>query len=183
MVKKKGLIIFFIIFVIIGLIHGLISGFMLNFISWILIGVWLILLFKILENIKRHREFNSPHNTAFFVILPLFIGIIYSVWAPFSGFLGENLNGTSIYISWWSLIFAFPFILLGLVISFIPAARAWLIPLRSWAAFVFALALASIGFSVDIRSVLLVGSRPLMVGLLGWISVIIVFLLLWPVFL
>lgn len=114
MIKKKALTIFFFIFVIIGLIHGLISGFMLNFISWILIGVWLILIFKILENIKRHREFNSPHNTAFFVILPLIIGIAYSIWGPFSGFLGENLNGTSIYISWWSLIFALPFILLGL---------------------------------------------------------------------
>jgi hypothetical protein len=112
--KKKSIAIFIFIFIIIGLIHGLISSSALNFISWILISVWLILLFKILENIKRHREFNSPHNTAFFVILPLFIGVIYSIWGPFSGFLGENLNGTSIYISWWSLIFAFPFILLGL---------------------------------------------------------------------
>ena len=114
MVKKKTYLIFFSIFILIGLIHGLISVSIANFISWILIGLWLIFIIKIFENTRRHREFNSPHNTAFFVILPLFIGISYSLWGPFSGFLGENLNGTSLYFSWWSLIFALPFIILGL---------------------------------------------------------------------
>lgn len=114
MVKKKTFLIFFLIFIIIGLIHGLISISLNVFISWILLGLWFVILIKTFENIRRHREFNSPHNTAFFVILPLFIGILYSLWGPFSGFLGENLNGTSIYISWWGLIFAFPFILLSL---------------------------------------------------------------------
>ena len=80
--------------------------------TWFLIGLWLIFTLKIFENIKRHREFNSPHNTAFFVILPLGVGIFYSIWGFYTGILGENLLG-GVYFSLWSLIFAFPFILYG----------------------------------------------------------------------
>ena len=113
MVKKKGLRIIAIISLIIGLTHGLISHSFTIFFSWLLIGLWLILALKIFENIKRHREFNSPHNTAFFVILPLFIGIFYSIWGSFTGLLGESLIG-GVYFSFWSLIFAFPFVMYGL---------------------------------------------------------------------
>ncbi|MFX0175501.1 MAG: hypothetical protein ACFE85_04635 [Candidatus Hodarchaeota archaeon] len=115
MVKKKGLLIIFILFLIIGIIHGLIVSISLNiFITWPLIGLWIIFTLKILENVKRHREFNSPHNTAFFVVIPLFIGIFYSIWGYFTGILGENLiEGSNLYFSWWSIIFGFPFVLYG----------------------------------------------------------------------
>jgi len=112
MVKSKNLTIIFTIFLIIGVIHGLIANSLFNFVTWLLIGLWLIFTLKIFENIKRHREFNSPHNTAFFVIVPLGIGIFYSIWGFYTGILGENLL-EGVYFSLWSLIFALPFILYG----------------------------------------------------------------------
>ncbi|MFX0041892.1 MAG: hypothetical protein ACFE8L_03170 [Candidatus Hodarchaeota archaeon] len=114
MVKTKAVVISLIIFLIIGIIHGAILDSFNVFVTWLLIGVWIILTIKILENVKRHREFNSPHNTAFFVMIPLFIGIFYSIWGYFTGILGENLlEGSDLYFSWWSLIFGFPFVLYG----------------------------------------------------------------------
>jgi len=112
--KQKTLAIIFIIFFIIGIIHGLISASLNNFLTWLLIVWWLIFTIKIYENIKRHREFNSPHNTAFFVIIPLLIGIFYSIWGSYTGILGENLiSGSNLYFSLWSLIFGLPFVIYG----------------------------------------------------------------------
>ncbi len=96
------------------MIHGLISASLNNFITWLLIGLWLIFTIKLYENIKRHREFNSPHNTAFFVIIPLLIGVFYSIWGSFTGILGENLiPDSNFYFSLWSLIFGLPFVIYG----------------------------------------------------------------------
>ena len=115
MVKKKGIIIIILkLFLLIGLIHGLISSSLNIFLTWLFIGLWLILSFKILQNIRRHREFNSPHNTAFFLVIPLFIAIFYSIWGYFTGILGENLiEGSNFYFSIWSLIFGFPYVIFG----------------------------------------------------------------------
>ncbi len=114
MVKKKKSIIIFFIFFLVGSIHGLISMSLNIFLTWIFIGLWLIFTIKIYENIKRHREFNSPHNTAFFVTIPLFIGFIYSIWGSYTGLLGENLiESSNFYFSLWSLIFGLPFVLYG----------------------------------------------------------------------
>ena len=112
--KQKTLAIILIIFSIIGMIHGLISASLNNFITWLLIGLWLIFTIKIYENIKRHREFNSPHNTAFFVIIPLLIGVFYSIWGSYTGILGENMiPDSNFYFSLWSLIFGLPFVIYG----------------------------------------------------------------------
>lgn len=115
MVKNKVLIVLFILFLIVGIIHGFIITFSLNiFFTWPLIGLWIIFTLKIVENVRRHREFNSPHNTAFFVVIPLFIGIFYSIWGYFTGILGENLiEGSGLYFSGWSVIFGFPYVLYG----------------------------------------------------------------------
>ncbi len=114
MVKTKAVAISLIIFSIIGIIHGAILDSFNVFVTWLLISLWIIFNIKILENVKRHREFNSPHNTAFFVIIPLFIGIFYSIWGYFTGILGENLlEGSDLYFSWWSIIFGFPFVVYG----------------------------------------------------------------------
>lgn len=114
MVKKKGILIIFTIFFLIGMIHGLITISLNNFFTWILIGSWLVFAIKLFENIKRHREFNSPYNTAFFVIVPLLIGIFYSIWGSYTGVLGENLIfDSSLYFSLWSLIFGLPFVIYG----------------------------------------------------------------------
>ncbi|MFX1591267.1 MAG: hypothetical protein ACFFCL_01120 [Promethearchaeota archaeon] len=102
------------IFLVIGIIHGAIINSFNVFVSWILIGIWLIFSFKVIKNIKQYREFNSPHNTAFFTIGPVFMGIFYSIWGNFTGLLGENLlEGTGLYLSLWSLLFGFPYILYG----------------------------------------------------------------------
>jgi hypothetical protein len=112
--KQKSLAIIFIIFFIIGIIHGLISASLNNFLTWLLVVLWLIFTIKIYDNIKRHREFNSPHNTAFFVIIPLLIGIFYSIWGSYTGILGENLiPDSNLYFSLWSLIFGLPFVIYG----------------------------------------------------------------------
>ncbi|MFX1316045.1 MAG: hypothetical protein ACFE9T_09300 [Promethearchaeota archaeon] len=114
MMKTKTIAILLIVFFIIGIIHGVILDSFNVFVTWILISIWIILTFKILENVKRHREFNSPHNTAFFVMIPLFIGIFYSIWGNFTGILGENLlEDSDLYFSWWSIIFGLPFVLYG----------------------------------------------------------------------
>jgi len=112
MVKKKILI--FLLFILIGSIHGLITSSLNMFLTWVFIGLWIFFIIKIIENIRQHREFNSPYNTAFFVILPLFIGIFYSIWGSYTSLLGDNLNmNSNFYFSLWSLIFGFPFVLYG----------------------------------------------------------------------
>ena len=114
MVKTKSIALILIAFSIIGIIHGAILNSVNVFISWLLIGIWLIFSFKVLKNIKQYREYNSPHNTAFFTIAPVFIGIFYSIWGNFTGLLGENLlEDTDLYLSWWGILFGFPYILYG----------------------------------------------------------------------
>jgi len=102
------------LFSLIGIIHGIILDSFNLFVTWLLIGLWLIFSYKVFRNIKRYRSFNSPHNTAFFVILPLFVGIFYSIWGYFTGLFGENLiEGSNLYLSVWSIIFGFPYIIYG----------------------------------------------------------------------
>ncbi len=114
MVKAKSIVILLIIFSLIGIIHGIILDSFNVFATWVLIGIWLIFSFKVFENIKRYREFNSPHNTAFFAIGPVFVGIFYSIWGNFTGLLGENLlEGSGLYLSWWSIIFGLPYVIYG----------------------------------------------------------------------
>lgn len=113
MVKKYNSVLL-LISLIIGLIHGLIISSFNVFLSWLLIGIWLILTIKIIKNTKRYREFNSPHNTAFFVVLPIFIAIFYTIWSNFTGLLVENLlTDSSLYLSWWSLVFGLPYAIYG----------------------------------------------------------------------
>ncbi len=112
--KQKAVAIILFIFFIIGVIHGLISASLNNFLTWLLVGLWLMFTIKLYNNIKRHREFNSPHNTAFFVIIPLLIGVFYSIWGSYTGILGENMIlGSNFYFSLWSLIFGLPFVIYG----------------------------------------------------------------------
>jgi hypothetical protein len=113
-VKTKLIIILLIVFATIGIIHGAIMSSINIFVTWLLIGIWIIFSFKVLKNIKQYREYNSPHNTAFFTILPVFIGIFYSIWGNFTGLLGENLlQDTDLYLSGWSILFGLPYVIYG----------------------------------------------------------------------
>ncbi|MHA2183539.1 MAG: hypothetical protein ACXAAI_00965 [Promethearchaeota archaeon] len=112
MAKIKSVIITLTIFSLIGIIHSVIQNSIAIFLSWFLIGIWVIYSFKVIKNIKQYREFNSPHNTAFFTIGPAFIGIFYSIWGNFTDLLGSNLLANSnIYLSWWSILFGLPYVL------------------------------------------------------------------------
>lgn len=114
MAKIKPIIVVLGLFSLIGIIHGIILDSFNLFVTWFLIGLWLIFSFKVFKNIKRYRSFNSPHNTAFFVIEPLFVGIFYSIWGYFTGLFGENLiEGSNLYLSLWSIIFGIPYIIYG----------------------------------------------------------------------
>ncbi|MHA2260616.1 MAG: hypothetical protein ACXACO_21820, partial [Promethearchaeota archaeon] len=114
MVKIKSIALLLISFSTIGIIHGAILESFNVFVSWFLIGIWLIFTFKVLKNIKQYREYRSPHNTAFFTIGPVFVGIFYSIWGNFTGLLGENLlESTDLYLSWWSILLGFPYVLCG----------------------------------------------------------------------
>ncbi|MFX1569384.1 MAG: hypothetical protein ACFFCV_13565 [Promethearchaeota archaeon] len=116
MPKFKAIAITLAIFSFIGIIHGAILNSINVFLSWLLIGVWIIFSINIVKNIKQYREYRSPHNTAFFIIGPVFVGIFYSIWGNFTGLLGENLLVSSdLYLSWWSIIFGFPYVLFGSV--------------------------------------------------------------------
>ena len=79
--------------------------------------------------------------------------------------------------------FIVPFLLLALLPALLPDLRIFTEPLRPLAAILLAFALGSVGILVDIESVMVTGSRPLIAGLLGWMGVIILFLLIWPFFL
>jgi hypothetical protein len=112
MAKFKSVIVTLTIFSLIGIIHAVIQNSIVIFLSWFLIGIWVIYSFKVIKNIKQYREFNSPHNTAFFTIGPAFIGIFYSIWGNFTDLLGTNLLADSnIYLSWWSILFGLPYVL------------------------------------------------------------------------
>jgi len=114
MVKTKTVIIILGVFSLIGIIHGVATASFNVFVTWLLIGIWLIFSFKVFKNIKRYRSFNSPYNTAFFIIGPLVVGIFYSIWGYFTGLMGENLiEGDNLYLSLWSLVFGFPYVVCG----------------------------------------------------------------------
>ena len=90
-------------------------------------------------------------------------------------------DGRGIWSGFKRVWFLLPFLLMALLVSY-PATSAFLVQVRPWASFVFSMALASIGLMVDVESVLAAGSRPLLVGLVGWIFVVLFFLLTWPIF-
>ena len=73
MPKFKAVAITLAIFSLIGIIHGIIVNSFNVFVSWLLIGIWLIFSFKVFKNLKQYREYRSPHNTAFFIIGPVVV--------------------------------------------------------------------------------------------------------------
>lgn len=105
---------------IIGLFHGFLYAESVNvFISWLLIGIWLCFTVYFFQKLKQYREFGSPHNTTIFILGPLFIGVLYSLWGYYTGLLDWNLFGSSeLYISFWIVIFALPYLLRGLFALF-----------------------------------------------------------------
>jgi len=110
-----------ILIIAVGLIVGFIHGVYIEpsfniLVSWILIGIWIVFTLKVLEQRKKYREYNSPHNTAFFILGPPIIGIFFTFWSNFTGLLGENLLGDPyVSLSYWSVIFGLPYLLYSMI--------------------------------------------------------------------
>ena len=103
-----------------GIFHGIfIENSPNTFFSWLFIGFWILFTIKFFRKRKEYKEYNSPKNTSFFLLGPLGIGFFYNLWGYFTGLLGENLLENYIpffYVSLWTLIFSFPYLLYGLFI-------------------------------------------------------------------
>ncbi len=117
---KKRTIIFSLICLVIAVILGFFIFNSTNiFFTVLLLGAWILFLLKYFEKRKHYKEYNSPHNTPFFLFGPLLFGFFYNFWSYYTGFLGDNLLGDGFsffYLSLWGLIFAFPWLLYGLTI-------------------------------------------------------------------
>ncbi len=114
--EKKWKIIIILIIVIIPIIIGFSLKSANALFSWFFIEFWLFFTFIFLKKIKTSREFNSPHNTSFFLFGPLSIGTFYTIWGyfAFTGFPERNLVSSPYYLSSWNVFLAFPYILYGL---------------------------------------------------------------------
>ncbi len=113
---KKAYAYVFLFAFIISVIVGLLTLSLNLFFSCLLIGFWIAFTMKFFEKIRKYRQFNSPHNTSFFIIVPLFIGLIYSYWGYFDTIplLSDNFFLNSrLYLSAWTLLFAFPYLMYG----------------------------------------------------------------------
>ncbi len=117
MMRIKRIYLYVILFaVLISTIVGLSTGSINLFFSCLLIGFWFAFTLKFFDKIKKYRQFNSPHNTSFFIIVPLFVGLFYSWWGYFDTIplLSDNFfTDSRLYWSAWTLIFAFPYLMYG----------------------------------------------------------------------
>ncbi|NHI93398.1 MAG: hypothetical protein EAX96_13005 [Candidatus Lokiarchaeota archaeon] len=118
MPQKRWYVIIFSIFSLVGLIYFVGIDRSLNIlISWILIGFWFCYTIKFFDRVKNFREFNSPHNTSFFIFGSISMGIFYSFWGNFNSLLGWNiLQNPYVFLSFWHLIFAFPYLFYGTIL-------------------------------------------------------------------
>ncbi len=116
MVTKRTLIIL-LIFLGLAVVFGIIlEEFWNAFFSWLLIGFWILFTIKFSQKRKEYQEYNSPKNTSFFLLCPLGVGLFYNFWGFFTVIGGDNLLDDSIlFISPWIIIFAFPYLLYGLI--------------------------------------------------------------------
>jgi uncharacterized integral membrane protein (TIGR00698 family) len=72
--------------------------------------------------------------------------------------------------------FVFVFAAVGLVISFTPL-RGYQSVLAPWSTLALTLAMASIGLTVNLEAVINAGLRPLFIGLIAWLAVVVLFVL------
>ncbi len=115
MQRKYLYLLILFLFVVIGIIHGVITISLNLFFSWFLIGLWICYTLHFLHKMNQYRQFNSPHNTSFFILGTMIMGILYSLWGYFTGLLGWNIfREAPIYLSFWTLLFAFPYLFYGI---------------------------------------------------------------------
>ncbi len=84
--------------------------------SWLLIGIWLMFVMKLIDAAAYLGSFNSMKNHALFVSGTNFFALIYSAWGNFSTIMGGSIPNSP--VSWiqvngWMLLFSVPFYLYG----------------------------------------------------------------------
>jgi len=82
-----------------------------------LVGLWFNYLIKFFEKTRNYREYNSPHNTSFFILSVIFIGLFYLYTGYYSELFNQNLIDESIsgiFLTPWISIFSLPFLVYGL---------------------------------------------------------------------
>ncbi len=119
MQRKYTYLLILLISVVIGIIHGVVITPSPNlFFSWLLVGIWICFTLHLFHKLNLHRQYNSPHNTSFFILGPISIGILMAFWGYFTELLDRNLfeyfGPSPIYLSLWTLIFASPYLGYGL---------------------------------------------------------------------
>lgn len=85
----------------------------------------------------------------------------------------KGREGRRIYVPW----FIVGFIITAALSNLLPALAVRRAALAPYGAFCFSLAVAAIGLTVDIESIIDVGPRPLLAAFLGWIVIIALFVL------
>ncbi|TFF96786.1 MAG: hypothetical protein EU547_06005 [Promethearchaeota archaeon] len=105
------------------MIHGILLEPSLNlFLSWLLVGLWVIFTIITIAKIRTYRQFNSPHNTSFFVLGVPTIGLFYLYCGYYSELSNFYLFTNIQYfpsVSAWILIFSVPYLLYSLYSLFI----------------------------------------------------------------
>lgn len=87
-------------------------------------------------------------------------------------------------LPWWKIRkktgyhlpwFILTFIMAAILFNVVPTLRSLSTKIEPIVRFVFSIALAGVGLSIDLDSILEEGPRPLFIAFIGWISVIILF--------
>ena len=118
MAQKRWYLIFILIFFVVAVIFYFAIDPLINtFISWNLIGIWITYTCFFFDRVKYFKEFNSPHNTGFFIFGSLMMGMLYSHWGNFTSILGWNIVPNNfIYLNLWQFIFALPYLFYGSIL-------------------------------------------------------------------
>ena len=124
----------------------------------------------------------APLHVSFALAVKTTRIVMLAAIAFVAGILQRRRSGSGVGQALGRIWFLAPFVAVGLAMSYLPGARGFFALLSPAGTLIFAIALAGIGLLVDIESVLNAGSRPLIIGVVGWIIVVVLFLLLAPVF-
>lgn len=104
----------------------------------------------------------------------LIIPIVSFLWWYFHRRERVKKKAILFHIPW----FLWAFIAMGLLASFVPALAPVVVVLKPWARIFFAVALTSIGLTVDLKKMLNAGGAPLILGLACWLAAIGAFILI-----
>ncbi|MBN1216429.1 MAG: hypothetical protein JXA99_13445 [Candidatus Lokiarchaeota archaeon] len=101
----------------IGIVHGVGESSLNIFFSWIFIGFWLLFIIKYREKVRKFKDYNSPHNTSFFVLAVIFTGLLYLYIGYYTDLFNWNWFQDSdfyFFLNPWIFFLSFPLLMAGL---------------------------------------------------------------------